>query len=387
MFHRTGDPSALQAAYVPILLAKRGERLGLEMLSPETRVGVTPFVRIVPPELRREDEADPPPREIARLAAVVGDRPIYLDAVGSPRRNRRPAPLGLDYARRIYEAATAGSLAFAPVYPFRRRDLAGIVQEFASPETGAAVLITVASAVTWGRADLRDELRDEVKTLAIAPGLLDAVIDLGYLPAGSDGRSSAAWLIREVSSSAPWRSLILTGSSVPDSVAAEIPDDALEGIVRRERVLFDALQNEVGQALRFGDYGVQHPVPPLRAPVPKMRASIRYTAGGVMLVSRGGRPIGEIDDVPAEYQRLATRLRDHPAFVGVTCCWGDRYIEELASGTLVAYGQHQMRAVATCHHITSVVGEARLAPAAGGAVRRGVPSRSYAQVPSESSAS
>lgn len=93
--------------------------------------------------------------------------------------------------------------------------------------------------------------------------------------------------------------------------------------------------------------------------MPKMRASIRYTSGGVMLVSRGGRPVGEIDDVPAEYRRLAIALRDHPAFAGRSCCWGDEVIEDLAAGAALASGHAEMRALATCHHLTAVADEVR----------------------------
>ena len=85
-----------------------------------------------------------------------------------------------------------------------------------------------------------------------------------------------------------------------------------------------------------------------------------------MLVSRGGTPIGELaaDDVPAEYREIATRLRLHASFVGSDCCWGDRYIAELSDGRRIARRQHEMRAVATCHHLTVVALErAELAPA------------------------
>ena len=84
MFRRDGDPASIARPYVPMLLAKRGERVALEQISDETRDLITPFIRIVPPELRRHDEDDPPPAEIARLAKVNGDRVVYLDAVGGP---------------------------------------------------------------------------------------------------------------------------------------------------------------------------------------------------------------------------------------------------------------------------------------------------------------
>lgn len=193
--------------------------------------------------------------------------------------------------------------------------------------------------------------------------MTQGVADLRYIPPDTAGIASTAWFVRQLAAAAPWRSIVLAGTSVPDSVAEEVPDDSLNGIERRERALFDAVQARVDVRLRFGDYTVQHPVPPTPAPVPKMRASIRYTIGDFIYVSRGGRPLGELerDEVPLEYREIAKRLKDHPPFIGSACCWGDRFVENLADGRQVARGQHQMRAVATCHHLTVVALE-RAAP-------------------------
>ena len=362
MFRRDGDPATIGHPYVPILLAKQGERTALEHLPPLVWESVTPCIRIVPPELRDRTEADPPPAEIARIARAAGDHAVYLDPVGAPRRRRRIAALGVSYVRQVYEAAVASDLVFAPVYPFRRRDLAPTTIEFATVGIGAAVLVPKAAAITMGVGRLDLELREEVRSLGIEPGRLDVIVDLGYISAGANDVSSVVWLVRQVTVAAPWRSVILAGTSIPDSLSAEIPDDSLNAIERRERALFLAVQGQVESPLRYGDYGVQHPVPPASGAVPKMRASIRYTAGDFTFVSRCGQPIGEMerDQVPGEYQRLAAQLVLHPPFDRSGCCWGDQFIEELANGSRTARGQHQMRAVATCHHLTVVAGERSL---------------------------
>jgi hypothetical protein len=64
------------------------------------------------------------------------------------------------------------------------------------------------------------------------------------------------WLVGQVAAAAPWRTVTLAGTSVPDSVAEEIPDDTIGGIERRERALFDAVQDAVDLRLRFGDHAV-----------------------------------------------------------------------------------------------------------------------------------
>ena len=359
MFPREASTSTLLTEYVPILLLKRGEREALGHLTSAALERVTPWMRVVPPELRSNDNDGQPAGEFARLASVLRDRAVYLDVIGTPRRRRALPALDADYLDRLLDAATAAGLAFAPVYPLGREDVAGIVARHTQPGLGAAVLLTPAAAITWGTRSLTDKVRTEVGVLGLEGAQVDLMVDLGYLRDGADDLASAAWFVRAGADAFAWRSIIVAGTSVPDSLADEIPDDSLNGIERREARLFDAIQPMVARPLRFGDYGVQHPVPPAPNAVPKMRASIRYTVGDYMFVSRGGRPIGEVDvdERAGHYQELATRLRDHPPFAGASCCWGDETIEAMADGRVGFKSQQKMRAIATCHHIAMLAAE------------------------------
>jgi hypothetical protein len=355
---RPAAVATLGREYVPILLVKRGERQALAHLAPETWLGLTPWLRVLPPELRSRDDDRPPDAEMLRLNEIVGDRALYLDVAGTPRRSRRAPVLDREYVHRHFEAAVTAGLAIAPVLPLGRNDLAPVVARFAA-NLGAAVRLAPQDALTWSPREFESSIRRCVETLGIEESRLDVLIDLGYLDPNFDDQSSVLWLAEQVVAAARWRSVMLAATSVPDSLSAVIPEDSLNAIDRREATVIPSVEAAIGRHVRFSDYAVQHPVPPARGAAPKMRASIRYTSGPYMFVSRGGTPVGEINRgaLSDHYRELASRLLQHRSFTGSECCWGDEFLERLADGRIEVRSQHSMRAVATCHHLTVLTRE------------------------------
>lgn len=359
LFRAEGDPGSASRPYVPVLLIKQGERQALQRVEAATRDLFTPWLRVLPPEAAGEHAERTRFREMGRIAQASPERAVYLDAVGTPRRRGSNARIGDAFVRRVYEDALAADLPFLPVFPFGRPDLMTTIAAFQSPSHGAAVLVrSDATVMTDGR-NLEDKLRDQVKDLAIEPARLDVMIDFGYLPPGLADPASATWLVRKVVGAAPWRSVIIAATSVPDSFAAEVLDDSVGGVERRERGLFQAIDGRVDFRLRYADYAVQHPIPPKPGFAKRARAAFRYTSGNYIHVSRGKHALGETprDDWPSEFQRVATRLINEAPFAGVDCCWGDRFVVQLATGSRRARSHQGMRAAATCHHLSAIARE------------------------------
>ncbi len=358
LFATPAQTGSLGRPYVPILLLKRGEITALENLSAEARSRLTPLLRVVPPALRSSRDDQPPLAAMARIGRALAGRAVYLDVAAVPRRDRRAVRLDAGYAHSLYEAAVDAGIPFAPVYPFGRPDLA-VVTIAAEHETGLGVAVAVNAQrlVAWDGGRPRDVLARELDALEISPSRLDLLIDLGYLPTRAD-ETSLSWLVSEFADDQPWRSVIIAGTSVPDSVASEIERGSLGGIERRERGLASDASRLAGFAVRFADYGVQHPVPPTPAPVPRMVPSIRYTAGDYVFVVRSDEPVAgrTTDEKRAEYQQLAMRVVAHPPF-REDCCWGDEFLRAIADGTRVSASQETFRAVASCHHLTEVARE------------------------------
>ena len=365
LFRVDGDPSTAAGPYVPILLIKQGERQALERIDVETRHGITPWLRVVPPELAREDGSDVPPDEIRRFARATEGHAVYLDVAGAPRRQISSPRLGSAYITSIFETALDAGLSFLPVYPFGRPDLASTIAAYESPASGGAVLVRANALLVFGAGSFARNLDMEVNGLGIDPSRLDVMLDLGYIDAGASDPSSEVRLVRQLADAFAWRSIIVSGSSVPDSFAGEVPDGSVGWVRRHEKAIFDSFPDRIGR-LRFGDHGVQHEVAPRPGYAAGMRANIRYTSGDYLYVSRSLRPVREIDRdrLPGEYQAVAARLTQGAPFAGSTCCWGDQFLLSLVDGSRRAKGQHWMRAAATCHHLTIVARErAQPAPA------------------------
>jgi hypothetical protein len=216
LFRFEGDPATADSPYVPVLLIKKGEREALERIDVGTRDAITPWLRGVPPELARQDGREAPPDEIKRIARATGDHAVYLDVVGTPTRQSSAPKLRHAFVADVYDAALEVDLPFMPVYAFGRMDLLATVAGYESPALGAAVLVRAGATMMYGTRSLQEELRAQVISLGILPGRLDVMIDFGFIQPGTSDPRSALRLARSVGDAVPWRSIIVSGNSVPN---------------------------------------------------------------------------------------------------------------------------------------------------------------------------
>jgi hypothetical protein len=98
----------------------------------------------------------------------------------------------------------------------------------------------------------------------------------------------------------------------------------------------------------FGDYGVQHPVPP-QSSGPGMRANIRYALEDRHFIVRGR---GEVRiEGAGQYVGLCERIVNSGLFKGAAYSWGDRIIKLCADGQLNPGNQTKWRGAGMAHHI------------------------------------
>jgi hypothetical protein len=241
------------------------------------------------------------------------------------------------------------------VYPVGQRRLAACTARAAAEQgLGLAIRYRVDGLTSTGGRSLAGALAQEVDALSATPSEADLIVDLAYLhPDFTIGPDDVTRLLDPLLAVGPWRSIVLAASSVPATLSDEVRDGQFAGIARREWALWPALRQRY-PGLRFGDYGIQNPIPPDPINTQHMRASIRYTSSDWMYVVRGEGPLRLMSaaEQVAQYRHLAQLVFLHPAFT--ECCAGDRAIVECADGRWEVRAQNVWRYVSTVHHLSTV---------------------------------
>jgi hypothetical protein len=206
-----------------------------------------------------------------------------------------------------------------------------------------------------------------VEALHADPSDIDLLLDLQWLDPNT--RMSSKWIVREIqalAARASWRRIILAGSCVPKSLAAIISIDKVGTTRRSEWELWKTVAGAVEAPIDYGNYGVQHPVPPSGGG--RTFGNIRYTTETELVVSRG-HLMSNMDD--GDFGEMCRRVVRGPSFSGVEFSWGDAEIARIAEyqrsprsaiydydvdddglGTAASINSHGFwRAVATSHHL------------------------------------
>jgi hypothetical protein len=341
---------------VPLLLDRRGERGALEELPYQGAPQVAALVQVTPPVLRDGPEQRQAPASWAgALARKVGLTPVYLDVAGVRQRSPREPRLPAAAAAAVLEAVAEEGMRFAPVYPLGVPAVAAAVARAAADQRlGAALRVAVDGLILPSGRALPEVVVDGLERLGLDPDEVDLVVDLGYLDPNFDlDAASAGRILDPLAAIARWRSVVLAAGSVPGTLSAIVGDGQFGGIRRLEWGLWHDLRAN-RPWLRFGDYGVQNPVPPDPGRAPLMRASIRYTADDFVLAVRGVGPVLKMPraDKETEYRRLARLVAEHPSFAH--CCSADQFILDCAEGREAVRAQQIWRRVSTLHHLSVV---------------------------------
>ncbi|MFD9738607.1 hypothetical protein [Umezawaea sp. NPDC059074] len=310
------------------------------------------------------DLLDKPPRSKDQVLAKVVDAAVHLA--------ERGRPLWVD----IHRLTAASALGTTPGGAFEQLEERVEARFGLIPPPGPALVPVVSedsSAEVLGKvARLRQhedrpvvvrvrdvtlpiaELANRMARVADLTGANDlhVVLDVGYFEAVTP------LLLKSVVDTARsldrWTSVTLLAGSVPTNSRTGY---ATVTEVRHELGLWREVNRLVAAPVRYGDYGVVHPVPARQGPDSNARQPnpyLHYTIEGGRIVLRRQVNRSSSGAFAEGFADLAGELVRSPDFAGHDYSWGDEQLEMCGRGTDKAGTSSRWIAMATSHHIRHV---------------------------------
>jgi hypothetical protein len=340
--------------YVPVLKLKRGEKAALEALTDAVRASITPLFEV--PD--RKALPGKKPRELTRHidtafsklgAALAGFDRFFVDC-------REIAPDGPGAAAEVFSHAAALGTPFTPVTGLSRT--ADLGAALAHKKHGTAIRLTRDEYETGHLPrDLvafmrQNGLRHEETDLFLDLGAVEDMIVPGVI-------ALARGFVDDVPEPKRWRTLTVTGSAFPQSMA--VVDPSSHALV--DRVEWQAWhaglygdRPALPRLPTFSDCAIQHPrgVEGYDPRIMSASASTRVTTGERWLLIKGVSTESVLANV--QFPRLATQLvyghLQKPHWSGEGHCAGCAGMKLCADGGPKVGTPEAWRRLGTIHHLT-----------------------------------
>ncbi len=341
--------------YVPILIAKQGERKALRDLPLAARTGMIPML-VLPPRATKSGQPtktiDRHVRDVAKDIGACWSGPAFVDTQYLEADDSDPGSHPLEIladalAESDVEIIPTTSTIRSPCYQaavaeLERRHGRGICLRLPPEE--------------WPSLDDGTALDMLMGSLDIGPSRVDMILDygnrIGTLPSLASA-GFASELVR-LPMARLWRSVTTAGASAPDGMS-ELPR-GLNRITRIEWAAYRELL--VGLEARtpaFGDYGIVNPSGDTRQP-PRwvtMSAQLRYTWQETWIFAKGEVLKGRDADGLSAMNPVAQLLSASPHFAGAQHCPTDAWIVKMAAGASGGNASQRIQH-GTHHHLVTV---------------------------------
>ncbi|CAO5155604.1 Beta protein [Frankia sp. AiPs1] len=339
--------------YMPILLARRGERAALGLLSAAARQGLVPLLVIPPPPM---DGGRRPGSHLIDVAMELGhgwNGRMFVDLgyfqEGIPDYAVHPlASFTDDLAQFGIAAVPVTSPTRAVVYN------AAVAALHRVRACGVCLRLGPFDWPMGHRSHRSAAVEELLRFLGVSPAETDLVLDLGV--AIRDGPSEALQAsgiaLAHLSYAREWRSIAVAGTAVPRDMEGIYP--GLSPIRRAEWTNFRALaESSSGRRPVFGDYAIVSPDTYDRRfdSRPSVSAALRYASANDWIMAKGGQYLRKNGLKSAAMNLVADLLCESEYFAGRQHCGADEWITDVASGASGGNPEMWLR-YGTIHHLT-----------------------------------
>lgn len=333
--------------YVPILRWKRGERVGLEHLTPLGKQRSLPLFLLGADQYKlrpatAKKAAVPAPNSFANDVQIAwGASPFLLDA------SSLPATAGQHPLLHIATACANAGLAMVP-----------------ATNLGAAgpYQAAVAAAVQFGhgvclRIDLQ-EAASIANWIAQWPHPLnqtDLIIDFGSEIGTAAGLGAALDnVLLNLHAGTQWRSVAMAGTSMPQNFTGYLA--GLHVIQRREWSLWNHFQGlQLPYQLDYGDFTATSPGAPPPVIAWGYPINVKYTLPSSFLICRGvGTKGPQGIDSSVQLRGHAVSIRNYAQRNALPHIWSDQTIDLIATGGAGPQGPEHWVQLSVNRHIELV---------------------------------
>jgi len=338
--------------YVPVIKCKAGEFIALSKLPEEFKDEIVPIADLVPnPQKKLEEHIH---SSIGYIQRWDRERLIYIDGYMIQdndimiHRKRYMEYIFNEIRKYKYNVIPVVSNISNPDYIVQIKN---IVEK---DSRGLCLRIFSSREIS-----INDEIERMMPRIDLGFNQIDLLIDLQSLEILSPDEI-LNWqkeIIKNLSYSSSWRSLVLTGSNFPINLT-KLTANQIHLIPRKHwsawKQLFES--SDIERFPSYSDYGISHPLMSEVEGIPNASASIRYTNSDEYYIYRGR---GTRQHGFEQFFEIATALINSSEYFGRDHCYGDEFIYRCGTERKLKGRLLDWRAVGTNHHITVVVNQLR----------------------------
>lgn len=334
--------------YVPVLQDRAGEMDALRRAQRAVWGRMTPVIVVVGPKTGLLTQGAASGRA-KRVADALGDHAFFVDTLRVNRAQGVGTTSCLEY---VFQRLRGRGARFIPVADLSDPASHRTVGAAAAVDHRGVGLRVRLDRISTSLTPVPTVVATTLAALRVTDEETHLLLDLGYLPPDQDvDVEMVGSIVMEWVDSGAWRTVTVIGTSMPQTLRM-VNEGSLGGLPRREWTTWCDLRAR-GLEVNYGDYAVQHPVPP-EDTGPGMRANIRYTLPNRTVIVRGVGPVTQGIGSGA-YADLARQLWELPDFATRDYSWGDEVIEECALGRYPRSSQLLWRGAGTSHHLQVVI--------------------------------